>query len=127
MLRLACNLYEAWQMYNHGKIKDWPPWVDTLTRWNHVLLALNSSINIVIYAAKVGCPPRIDNRTKNVNCLCPTLFLLTNNLFGYPIKDLNLIHSFFEIGFQVSTSACKLVDVQTAVKFSSKTRTQISE
>ena len=24
-----------------------------LTRWNHVLLALNSSINIVIYAAKV--------------------------------------------------------------------------
>ena len=41
------------QMYNYGEIKHWPPWIDVLTRLNHVLLALNSSINIVIYTAKV--------------------------------------------------------------------------
>ena len=42
------------QMYNYGRIKHWPPWIDNLTRLNHVLLALNSSINIVIYTAKVS-------------------------------------------------------------------------
>ena len=40
-------------MYNYGEIKHWPPWIDNMTRLNHVLLALNSSINIVIYTAKV--------------------------------------------------------------------------
>ena len=40
-------------MYTFGKIKHWPEWIDVLTRLNHVLLALNSSINIVIYTAKV--------------------------------------------------------------------------
>lgn len=39
-------------MYNYGEIKHWPPWIDNMTRLNHVLLALNSSINIVIYTAK---------------------------------------------------------------------------
>jgi len=52
MARVACNLYEAGQMYNYGEIKEWPPWIDGLTRLNHVLLAFNSSINIVIYTAK---------------------------------------------------------------------------
>ena len=40
-------------MYNYGEIRHWPPWIDNMTRLNHVLLALNSSINIVIYTAKV--------------------------------------------------------------------------
>ena len=40
-------------MYEHGDIKEWPAWIDHLTRLNHVLLAFNSSINIVIYTAKV--------------------------------------------------------------------------
>lgn len=50
--RVTCNLFEAIQMYNHGEIKEWPDWIDGLTRLNHVLLAFNSSINILIYTAK---------------------------------------------------------------------------
>ena len=40
-------------MYHYGEIKEWPDWIEGLTRINHVLLAFNSSINIVIYTVKV--------------------------------------------------------------------------
>ena len=49
-----CNGREMFQMYEHGDIKEWPAWINHLTRINHVLLAFNSSINIVIYTAKVS-------------------------------------------------------------------------
>ena len=43
-------------MYSYGTIKFWPEWIDFLTRLNHLLLAVNSSINIIIYTAKVSKP-----------------------------------------------------------------------
>ena len=52
--RVACNMYEAYQMLKFGRIKFWPEWIDVLSRLNHVLLSINSSINIVIYTAKVS-------------------------------------------------------------------------
>ena len=41
-------------MVHYGTIEFWPEWADNLTRWNHLMLVTNSSINIVIYTAKVG-------------------------------------------------------------------------
>ena len=41
------------QMVQYGTIKSWPWWADNLSRWNHLMLVVNSSINIVIYTAKV--------------------------------------------------------------------------
>ena len=67
--RLVLNIYEAVQvkhimkrtlfgiphiqMVHYGTIQSWPGWADNLTRWNHLMLVVNSSINIVIYTAKV--------------------------------------------------------------------------
>jgi len=50
--RLGLNIYEAVQMLQYGTIQHWPGWADNLTRWNHLMLVINSSSNIVIYVAK---------------------------------------------------------------------------
>eukprot|EP00092_Neocalanus_flemingeri_P105384 GFUD01135086.1.p1 GENE.GFUD01135086.1~~GFUD01135086.1.p1 ORF type:complete len:137 (-),score=35.16 GFUD01135086.1:27-398(-) len=50
--RLALNVYEAVQMIQFGTIQFWPVWADNLTRWNHLMLVVNSSINILVYMAK---------------------------------------------------------------------------
>ena len=42
------------QMIEYGNILEWPPWAERLTRWNHVMLVTNSSVNIVIYVFQVG-------------------------------------------------------------------------
>ena len=70
--KLVLNIYEAaqvrilsllflishnspeWQMLQYGTIHYWPSWADKLTRWNHLMLAINSSSNIIIYVAKVS-------------------------------------------------------------------------
>ena len=40
-------------MVQYGTTKSWPWWADNLSRWNHLMLVVNSSINILIYTAKV--------------------------------------------------------------------------
>ena len=40
-------------MVHYGTIQFWPVWADNLTRLNHLMLVVNSSINIIIYTAKV--------------------------------------------------------------------------
>ena len=40
-------------MIEYGNILEWPPWAERLTRWNHVMLVTNSSVNIVIYVFQV--------------------------------------------------------------------------
>jgi len=50
--RLILNIYEGFQMLCYGTIRYWPEALDTLTKLNHLLLAINSSVNIVIYTAK---------------------------------------------------------------------------
>ena len=74
--RLVLNVYEAvqvgrwiirhllsklvklmiykFQMVHYGTIQFWPAWADNLTRLNHLMLVVNSSVNILIYTAKVG-------------------------------------------------------------------------
>ena len=69
-IRLALNIYEAvqvarqldktiylilffLQMVRYRTIQFWPSWADNLTRFNHLSLVINSSINIIIYTAKV--------------------------------------------------------------------------
>ena len=42
------------QMIEYGNILEWPPWAERLTRWNHVMLVTNSSVNIVIYVFQVS-------------------------------------------------------------------------
>ena len=44
-------------MVQYGTLLHWPPWADNLTRWNHLMLVINSSSNIIIYVAKVITPP----------------------------------------------------------------------
>jgi len=50
--KLVTNGYEAYQMVAFGELADWPPWAEVLSRWNHLMLATNASINIFIYVAK---------------------------------------------------------------------------
>ena len=51
--KLILNLYEASQMIWFGTIEQWPKWADNLAQWNHLLLVVNSSGNILIYIVKV--------------------------------------------------------------------------
>ena len=41
-------------MVHYSTIQSWPVWADNLSRWNHLMLVVNSSINILIYTAKVA-------------------------------------------------------------------------
>jgi len=50
--KLVTNTYEAYQMIYYGELVIWPPWAEVLSRLNHFMLALNASINILIYVAK---------------------------------------------------------------------------
>ena len=52
--KLVTNTYEAYQMIYYGELVIWPPWAEVLSRLNHFMLALNASINILIYVAKVS-------------------------------------------------------------------------
>jgi hypothetical protein len=51
--KLVTSTYEAYQMICYKKLVFWPPWAEVLSRWNHFMLAVNASINIFIYVAKV--------------------------------------------------------------------------
>ena len=52
--QVVTNTYEAYQVFsNPGELMSWPPWAEVLCRFNHLMLAINSSINIIIYMAKV--------------------------------------------------------------------------
>ena len=39
-------------MLQYGTLLHWPSWANDLTRWNHLMLVINSSSNIIIYVAK---------------------------------------------------------------------------
>ena len=51
--KLITNTYEAYQMLFYGQLKSWPPWAEILSRCNHLMLAINASVNIFIYVVKV--------------------------------------------------------------------------
>ena len=51
--KLITNIYEAYQMLKYGELRFWPQWADLLSKWNHFMLAVNSSVNIFIYVIKV--------------------------------------------------------------------------
>ena len=36
----------------YGELKHWPNWIETIVKFNHLALVVNSSINILIYACK---------------------------------------------------------------------------
>ena len=50
--KLALNVFEGAQMIYFGSLVYWPEWANNLTYINHLMLVINSSINILIYAAK---------------------------------------------------------------------------
>jgi len=50
--KIITNCYEAFQFVTYGYLGPPPFWVDILIRVNHLLLAINSAINIVIYSFK---------------------------------------------------------------------------
>ena len=54
--KVMSNLKISGQMVQYGKLLFWPNWADNLTRWNHLMLVINSSSNIIIYVAKVSVP-----------------------------------------------------------------------
>ena len=51
--KLVTNFYEGYQMLSYGKLKFWPLWAAVLSKWNHFMLTVNSSVNIVVYVIKV--------------------------------------------------------------------------
>ena len=51
--KLITNIYEAYQMLKYGELRFWPEWADFLSKWNHFMLTVNSSVNIFIYVIKV--------------------------------------------------------------------------
>ena len=51
---MVTNTYEAYQVFSYpGELMSWSPWAEMLCRFNHLMLAVNASINILIYVAKV--------------------------------------------------------------------------
>ena len=52
--KLITSGYEAYQMVYYGHLIYWPAWAEVLSRWNHFMLAVNSSVNIFIYVIKVN-------------------------------------------------------------------------
>ena len=51
--KMMTNMYEAWQVLYLGRLMYWPVWAGLLSRFNHLMLAVNASINIFIYVIKV--------------------------------------------------------------------------
>ena len=52
--KVVTNCYEAYQVIYYGDLLYWPPWAEVLSRFNHLMLAVNASINILIYVVKVS-------------------------------------------------------------------------
>ena len=58
--KVVTNTYEAYQVFsNPGELMSWSPWAEMLCRFNHLMLAVNASINILIYVAKVSLLPQV--------------------------------------------------------------------
>ena len=52
------NLYESYHMLRYGKMTTEPLWSKIVIKLSHLLLALSSAVNIIIYSAKVSnCSP----------------------------------------------------------------------
>ena len=109
--RVACNMYEAYQMLKFGRIKFWPEWIDVLSRLNHVLLSINSSINIVIYTAKVSVnysflklPSNEDHITNNPCYYLPhttSSYKDADRLAQFEIMSFTLYVSYLHISFSL--------------------------
>ena len=52
--KVLANTYEAYQVLYYGELLYWPPWAEVLSKWNHLMLTINASINIFIYVVKVA-------------------------------------------------------------------------
>jgi len=50
--KIVVNFYEALQMIRYGELSEQPGWMEPLIKVNHLLLTINSAINIVIYSFK---------------------------------------------------------------------------
>lgn len=50
--KFVVNFYEAFQFVKFGELPAPPTWIVIMVRVNHLLLAINSAINIVIYSFK---------------------------------------------------------------------------
>jgi len=50
--KIIVNFYEALQMVRFGTLSEHPGWIMLLVKVNHLLLTINSAINIVIYSYK---------------------------------------------------------------------------
>ena len=50
--KLVLNIYEGIQMVRDDEPNFWPEWANVLSMVSHLLLAINSSINFVIYTAR---------------------------------------------------------------------------
>ena len=77
--KLITNVYEAYQMIRYGELIAWPQWADLLSKWNHFMLAVNSSINIVIYVIKVRLQGRLE------------LMMLSK---GFQVQSISFVTSF---------------------------------
>ena len=51
-IRFGLNVYEGSQMVLYGTNRYWPWLCDLLVKCSHLLLAINSSVNIAIFTAK---------------------------------------------------------------------------
>ena len=47
-------------MIYYGQLMDWPLWADVISKLNHFMLAVNASINIIIYVIKVNHRTKTD-------------------------------------------------------------------
>jgi len=53
VFRIIINLYEVFHLAIYGDIaKNWPKWCSLMSDFSHLLLVLNSSVNIIIYGWK---------------------------------------------------------------------------
>jgi len=53
VFRIVINLYEVFHLAFYGDIaQNWPKWCSLMSDFSHLLLVLNSSVNIIIYGWK---------------------------------------------------------------------------
>ena len=51
-IRSIINTYECVQLTLHGKLENWPGWIEILVHINHFALVVNSSVNFLVYCCK---------------------------------------------------------------------------
>merc|ERR1712123_334600 len=94
--RVVINGYEVYHLIvKQDLLTDWPTWCDNVSSLSHLLLVINSSINIVIYTVK-------DDKFRNI---LKNMFITKSKIFGGTVNKRGLTNNSLRFSFLSSGSA----------------------